>query len=276
VGFSVVENQSFESGLRRCIFCGGTGMSKEHIWARWMVPHLPKDPPNFSLLDVVVHKTHETRKERTDDRSAYSGTINLVCKLCNNGWMSVLQERTKPILLPLISGEKPALSRNDRRVLAAWITMFVMVAEFQVRDKVSITPEVRADFSKTGIVPTNWAIWLGFYERDRWRGLTVHSTIPVSSLEDGIDPARPDGLPMPNTHATTIVIGKLYVHALGSVFSEFAKKNRLDQAKLPMSRLWPLGFRPFKWPSTTLNDEQASKISRALIDHYRLRIPFAG
>jgi hypothetical protein len=43
--------------------------------------------------------------------------------------MSRLQERAKPLLLPLIKGESTAFTYDDQELLAAWITMFVMVAE---------------------------------------------------------------------------------------------------------------------------------------------------
>jgi hypothetical protein len=265
-----------KQGRRTCIFCGGTGMSKEHIWARWMTPYLPKDAPNYSLLDVVVYPTHETRKEREENRSAYSGTVKLVCEPCNNGWMSVLQADAKPILLPLMTGERKPLSRKDQSVLSAWIAMFVMVAEFQQPAKAAITQAVREHFKKTRLAPDNWAIWLGVYERKKWAGVTVHATIPVSSAKDGIYPSNPDGSPRPNTHATTIVVGKLYIHVTGSVFPEFSRKQRIDKAGFPVTRVWPRGLRPFEWATDGLTDRQASTISSALIDFYRRRIPKTG
>lgn len=237
-----------------------------------MVPYLPKDLPNFSMLDVVVHKTHETKKERSENRSAHSGTVKLVCKSCNNGWMSQLQNDAKSILLPLMKGERRTLNRREQVILAAWITMFVMVAEFQVPDKVAIHQDTRKRFKDTKQPPDRWAIWLGMYTRQKWHGVTVHSSIAVGSEKDGISARNPDGSARPNTHATTVVIGKLYVHVMGSIFPEFAKKQRLARAGFPMARLWPRGLRPFTWPGSDLSDQQASGIATALIDYYRRNI----
>jgi hypothetical protein len=256
---------------RKCMFCGKGGISKEHIWARWMTQYLPKDAPNFSMLDVVVHKTHETKKARRENRSAYSGTIKLVCKPCNNGWMSRLQNDAKPILLPLMRGERRALNRREQVTLAAWIAMFIMVAEFQTPSKVTIPQAVRERFKDTLQPPDLWAIWLGIYTRQKWHGIVVHSSIAVTD-HDGSHTLNPDGSARPNTHAVTVVIGKLYIHAMGSVFPEFARKQRLDKARFPMARLWPRGIRPFKWAAIDLSDRQASGIATALIDYYRRNI----
>ena len=73
-----------------------------------------------------------------------------------------------------------------------------------------------------------------------------------------------------------MVIGKLYVHAVGSIFPEFARKQRLDRAGFPLSRLWPRGLRAFKWAIANLSDKQASDISTALIDYYRRKLPTSG
>ncbi len=269
----MAKGQPFKYGRRACIFCGGNGMSKEHIWARWMKPYLPKNAPPFSHLKVQVHPTHETRTERKENRSTYSGTVKLVCEQCNNGWMSALQSATKPILIPLMDGVKTALTRKEQSILSSWVSMFVMVAEFQQPDGVAIPDETRRLFKKTQLAPDNWSIWVGIYERQKWNGVTVHSTISVSSAKDGIYPSKPDGSPRPNTHATTVVIGKLYVHVMGSVFPEFARKQRLDRAGFPMTRLWPRGVRPFSWASPALSDDHAYRIATALIDFYRRKLP---
>ena len=43
-----------------------------------------------------------------------------VCQGCNNGWMSKLEAKVKPILTPLVDGEKVALSADDQQLLALW------------------------------------------------------------------------------------------------------------------------------------------------------------
>lgn len=244
-------------------------MSKEHIWAQWMRPYLPKDAPTYSSVDVSVHKTHETRKEKRENRDAYSGTLKLVCEPCNNGWMSRLQNAAKPILLPLMRGERVSLTPRARETLAAWITMFVMVSEFQRPDKVAFQASERELFMKTLKPPTNYAVWLGMYVREKWQGITTHCSIAVNSEADGVNATNPDGGLRHNTQSMTVVVGKVYIHVLGSIFPEFARKQRLDRAGLPLARLWPTGLKPFRWHSADLTEGDARAVSTALIDYYR-------
>lgn len=150
--------------------------------------------------------------------------------------------------------------------------MFVMVAEFQMPHKVAIQQETRTLFKETRQPPDQTAFWLGMYTREKWQGVTVHNSIAVDPKQDGISARNPDGSARPNTYGMTVVIGKLYVHVMGSIFPEFARKQRLDKAGFPMSRLWPRGLKAFTWPSADLTDGQASGLATALIDYYRRNI----
>jgi hypothetical protein len=43
---------------------------------------------------------------------ARSQKLKVVCKACNSGWMSELQDRTKPVLLPLLTRQRKATRRG--------------------------------------------------------------------------------------------------------------------------------------------------------------------
>lgn len=55
-------------------------------------------------------------------KSAYAMNlqVRVVCERCNNGWMSALETRVKPILSSLMAGTESRLSEDDLGVLAAW------------------------------------------------------------------------------------------------------------------------------------------------------------
>lgn len=58
-----------------------------------------------------------------------SQKLKVVCEPCNNEWMSVLQDRTKDILLPLLLRDAHEISEQHHELLATWATMFTMVYE---------------------------------------------------------------------------------------------------------------------------------------------------
>jgi hypothetical protein len=98
--------------------------------------------------------------------------LRVVCGECNNGWMSRLQNRAKPILLPLILGEKAQLRRTAQTLIASWATMTAMVAEFAIPSTVTSPQSERVWFQANQVPAPNWRVWLGHYRgtelRKQW------------------------------------------------------------------------------------------------------------
>ncbi|MBP1135117.1 hypothetical protein JOE31_001349 [Arthrobacter sp. PvP023] len=47
-------------------------------------------------------------------------TVKAVCRRCNGGWMSRLEERVRPPLKELMAGDASAVEKSDVRVLGHW------------------------------------------------------------------------------------------------------------------------------------------------------------
>jgi hypothetical protein len=245
---------------RYCIFCGGAGLTKEHIWADWLKKYIPKDMPSYSESHAIVHRTRidENKKVRSGDPR--SRRLKVVCAKCNNGWMSRLQERAKPILLPLILGKPTVLSEEGQRISATWATMAIMVAEFFDPKKVAISQDERFLLRVREIPPMNWKIWIAHFRRGDWAGLWVHNLFPIDP--DSSKPYPEDeGIPRPNTQTTTFVVGELYIHALSSAIEELLPMIP-DKWNL-LSQIWPNQSPPIHWPGSTLTDKQADSVAGA-------------
>ena len=90
----------------QCIFCQGSGMSKEHFWSSWMDSVIPKGEKN-EYTNIILSGQDENLS--MDSISVRQGDvitkkIRVVCKKCNSGWMSRIEETVKPILLKLMNG----------------------------------------------------------------------------------------------------------------------------------------------------------------------------
>ena len=178
---------------------------------------------------------------------------------CNNGWMSALQERAKPYLLPLINGEITVLDEKAQAIVTAWITMFSMVAEYFDPTKVSTTSQQRHDFWKTDEPPATWKIWMGDYERGSWVGHLVHFAVPISSAHQ-IPEILDNGVPRPNTQTMIFTVGRLYVYLCGSVTGIF-EDWQLTRSDL-LAQIWPFRRNLIAWPpKTTMNDRDADQIA---------------
>jgi hypothetical protein len=245
-----------------CIFCGRPGVTKEHVWADWLDRYLPSGEVNHERFSGTIYRTHTVSEVRKHSGSSQSGRVRVVCRECNNGWMSRLQSDVKPILVPLLKGERISLHKKAQATLAVWIAMFAVVAEHQSKTprKVAITAAHRRYLMDNRTVPSDWKIWIGYYESKSWPRVYVHNTLPVSS-ESTIVHHTEDGFPLPNTQTTTFVIGTLYVHVLSTALRGAINRQRI---KLPgVVQLWPFKASPIGWPRSSLADDEAEGVAMA-------------
>jgi hypothetical protein len=243
-----------------CIFCNGTGLTKEHTWADWLRNYLPKGEDSHSFFSGIVHPTHMESSVKKRQGSARSRKLRIVCKSCNGGWMSDLQQKAKPILIPLINGETVVLDKEKQKIIAAWATMSCMVAEFFSPEKAAISKAEREWLWKNGTAPENWKIWVGNYKRGNWVGHWVHNTLPIV---DEIDPKLSEKkTPKPNTQTSTYVVGQLYIHAFSCPFPEFVHRCGLSNTGAKkFAQIWPLRESMIAWPTNVISDREADNMA---------------
>jgi hypothetical protein len=99
---------------RACIFCGGTPVTEEHVWPYWLNDELPALEETTFTLERVGKETRVWRGKPA------SATVAVVCKSCNNGWMSDLESASAPLLIPLIRGRTPHLDPQAQRAISGW------------------------------------------------------------------------------------------------------------------------------------------------------------
>lgn len=107
---------------KSCLFCNEPltldNKSKEHIIPQWLLDFL-------EIRETKIQPTHLSSKgEMTSMRNqTLEGLIaGHVCKDCNNGWMSSLEQQAMPILKPLIMGERGVaeLNQTERDIIGRW------------------------------------------------------------------------------------------------------------------------------------------------------------
>lgn len=126
--------------MARCIFCGKRPLTKEHIFPKWLAPYIPKTMENYQNVKTIFHKDRADTAAKKRAGNPHSWSVKCVCKKCNNEWMGTLQERVKPILLPMIKGEKVKIEKADQHVMASWVAMATMCAEFRARTGSNTAP----------------------------------------------------------------------------------------------------------------------------------------
>jgi hypothetical protein len=160
----------------KCAFCEFRGrLSKEHLWPDWLWDFFG------SSDDRTVHFTNMRRNDPGSDKMIVvekgrgkldrpghflRQTLRIVCKSCNNGWMSRAVNEAKPHLLPLLEGRIGALDAVASDKVVSLLVLMTMVYEYAHLPTLAVPQRQREQFRDTLAPPHNWRAWLGFFDRD--------------------------------------------------------------------------------------------------------------
>lgn len=243
----------------RCIFCGGTGMSKEHIWSDWISGLLPRNNEHSEYWGSMHREggSKEVKWTTPPTSSARQGSVlqrkvRKVCEQCNNGWMSRVVDRAKPQVERMILGTHFQLNRKDQTDLSAWIGITAVIQEFANRQGARrILPEDRRVLMNTEAPPLTWSIWVAKYTGQWWAPMG-HYHIPMRYAKQPTDdePNPPSG----ELQLTTFTLGELLVHVFTSTQAEMIEAYRSYIGRASNSeklqQLWPIIADTLTWPPT--------------------------
>lgn len=105
-----------------CLVCGPTCSlpSKEHVFAAWLLKLLKAKDASMTFF----RRAHDgSRVPYRNEMLIDSFRLPAICAACNNGWMSRLENRAKPLIESLICGGSTTLESLDneqRQLLARW------------------------------------------------------------------------------------------------------------------------------------------------------------
>ncbi|HEY6256051.1 MAG TPA: hypothetical protein VIY51_09695 [Xanthobacteraceae bacterium] len=242
-------------------------MSKEDLWPVWTRAYLPVTQPNYSFARSVLEKDrrlHGTVQKISGDPK--SRRVKVVCRRCNNNWMSILQNRAKPMLLPLMHGEKSTLNERKQSIIAAWAAMVVICAEYIAPGRAAMSVVDRRHLYLHKQAPPRIRIWIGNFRRKNWPAYWCHNSLLI-----GPDKAPypwqigPGGLPWPNTQMTTLTFGSLYLHAFSCPFPEIL--GGFEPRRSHVVQIWPIREKFIVWPPTaTIDDRAADGIAGAIFN----------
>lgn len=105
----------------KCIFCGQEReKAKEHIVPRWLQIEVGGSMAKYATGTHIKYFDVEPIDERK--QSGESFVFGSVCKECNGGWMSQLENECKPIIQSLLKKSLlfTDLDKKQRLTLALW------------------------------------------------------------------------------------------------------------------------------------------------------------
>ena len=155
------------SKKRRCLFCGSTKLSKEHIYPQWLFKTLKLEtltfkPSNHLHVSEVTelgesplfHKnTSDNREIRYDDF-----TVKSVCGICNNGWMSDIESKVEQIITNILCKTKSIqLSSEEALIVSKWTVLKSILLAQAVQTKIYLHETILKQL-KDGIIPEGFII----------------------------------------------------------------------------------------------------------------------
>lgn len=113
--------------------------------------------PEVEALHISVTSDGPPRQVR---QGPLDSMVRAVCQSCNSGWMSRLEQRTKPLLIQMIKGKRVEIDMRKQRDIAAWAVKTIMVQN-QLRPE-AYTRIPSEDYVKlaTRVAPlSNMIVW---------------------------------------------------------------------------------------------------------------------
>jgi hypothetical protein len=248
-------------------------MSKEHVFSNWINDVLPPDGTHirvrtsgFDAAGGIRDPFHDATKYRQG--SPPNAKARVVCEQCNSGWMGAIQDRTKPVLVPLIEGKGASIGAEAQAAISTWITMVSMTAEYLFETPKPAIPEAdRSYLMQNAEPPKDWQIWIGYY-------IGTKRNLPYAQARTRISmpnlPIKSDDRSFVNTQITSLSIGKLYFYVYSAAVNGLGP-IRLNQEVLDRLRtIWPSRKESFDWPPAVgVNDQNAVALNRVLLNALR-------
>jgi|SRR5208282_297739 len=241
-----------------CLFCDNPSGSKEHLWAAWI--HRRKD---FGPLRIKIGNAPEKIVYDPERK------INTVCGKCNNGWMSVLEQRNLPQIGCMLQDLSTPLDVQQQTSLSTWAVKTAMVLD-SVKDMQSNPMfyekaeciNMRLNHS----IPDRTRIWIGRYSLS---GLGAYGT------DLGI--VVPDGTKIATGFATTIVVGHLAVQILSVHQHPDHLDKNIDDIKPKKGNwdnmlvlIWPIRRNSVMWPPRVTFANRGQDSIATLMDRWRI------
>lgn len=210
---------------RCCAFCGGTPLTKEHGWPRWLESYLPGLRLNQTVIgDDYIPQTRGVRS------SISGGEVREICETCNSGWMSELENAAKPLVGPMAQGDSTFLSRPHQEIVAAWIvkTCFIHTLVNPESKREWLAPDYH-DFYRAQRPLGRHFVCVGVFDEPGFGG-TYSKYQPIIAVAEKNGPPSVEDR---NAYLMTLAVGRF----MGQVF----------MMPHPVRQLYPSG-RHIVWP----------------------------
>lgn len=233
-----VEGRPAGTSGQACMFCGGTGLTQEHVWPRWLDGAVGR-----KVTFGYRHGTAGSEPKALEwTARGFTHTVGDVCRRCNSGWLSQLESAAKLFLTPMIRGEPQTLGWEQQRIVATWAMKTAAVIDRTHRHR-TIPPEHGRVLRERREPPPGIYVWLAAYGVDTFVGTHKGFQFPLGGQRG-------------DAYGATLSIGHLVLQILG------LPEEDIEPLSLPSPTLdfivqvWPIVDGSIRWPPKYAVDDQ--------------------
>lgn len=160
---------------RKCLFCGNSDLTKEHVFPKWIFTIVrkpfepfkesghPLDVSNESVADRLPRFAENVSGGRRVPRDNF--TLRLFCKACNNGWMSHAEGLAKRLIghLLLVNTTPPSFTPQESYELAHWALLKALVLAKACQGKIQFQDRIYYDVQGEEFQLASMWKWLYFH-----------------------------------------------------------------------------------------------------------------
>jgi len=247
-------------GGRRCAFCdSGEKLTREHVIPQWLAEVLhdmePGDPNPDWRSDYWAGGMVE--RDRQHPISRPTVVVRHVCEACNTGWMGDLEARAKPLIEPMVRGQRTTLKPADQVEVATWASKTVLALEYHEPDTVVARPEDRRLVMEELRPPSHHRVRLAY--RDAVGESLIAKMLVARSLD--AEDERPDAF------AVLFGIGFLVVQVWGGHGADTGPGLAVTGTKIDRAvTIWPPVPTAVEWPPyVAIPEEEFDELAREVI-----------
>jgi hypothetical protein len=239
-------------------------MTEEHLWPEWMHAYLPQIPGTKTQAGRSRMRLGQlVTQQKLREGHVFTKRFRLVCRRCNTGWMSGIEDEVKPTLTPMLQGQGITLLKNHRIRLAHWIALKVMVMESIDLSDCVITEFEREDYRATGTMPRLMRIFVGTHDLDEWYTGFWHQTLRAHL--GPTPPAQTNNLGgFKNIPTTAFGIGRIFSLTFVTTIQDLGFNPIFGNRKV--RRLWPLRDQVIAWPLKDLSLSEANQLAQSVAE----------
>lgn len=254
---------------RSCVFCGGTPVTNEHVYPRWLAQGFPEVPPTERA--IMVSYSDQGSPRRHSGR-VFTAQVKAVCEPCNSGWMSALEGRVQPYLLPMIKGEIVELPPDVQEVLATWTLKTALMCQImQPQEPPNLPAELFTDLYRDRSPADEMKVFCGYIMPPQYLNgpsPVEHRSIP-SRRRDRTEDGREYEL---WATVVTIRIGYAVLQLMSAGPKGLRYEIGLGDFSPHVELLWPVR-EAFSWPPRALRNVSDFNILADPLSRVRRPVP---